>query len=152
MIALAAAALLLAQLHAWLLGWSGAALPDPFPLLVALVGLCWPRESLAWAVLVLGWSRALGLAEPVGGHVLAAGAAVALLVSQRHALDARRAGTLLTCGLVAAGALALAGWLLREASGAPLTAGWALATGALLALPLLVPLRAVAVRLRRRRA
>jgi hypothetical protein len=151
-IVLAVAALGLAQLHAWLAGWAGPALPDPFPLLVALVGLCWPRNSLAWAVLVLGWSRALCLAEPVGGHVLAAGAAVALLASQRHALDARRAGTLLACGLLAAAALALAGWLLRAASGAPLTAGWALAGGALLALPLLAPLRAAATGLRRRRA
>ncbi len=150
MIPLAAAALLLAQLHAWLVPWTGPVLPDPFPLLVVLVGLCWPRASLVWAVLVLGWSRALGLAEPVGGHVLAAGAAVALLASQRHALDARRAGTLLATGLVAAGVLILAGWLLRAVSGAPLTAGWALPAGVALALPLLVPLRAVATRLRRR--
>ena len=149
MIALTAVALILAQLHAWLVTWTGAALPDPFPVLCALVGLSWPRRSLLGAVIVLAWARALALAEPVGGHVLAVAAAVFLLLSLRGTLDVRRSGALFTAALLAALALVSVSALLRWLSGAPLTAGWALLLGALLALPLALPARAAARRLRK---
>ena len=149
MIALAATALALAQLHAWLVTWTGAALPDPFPVLVALVGLAWPRRSIMGAVVLLAWPRALALAEPVGGHVLAVAAAVFLLLALRAALDGRRAGALVIGALVAALTLILVGGLLRAISGAPLTAGWALLLGAGLALPFSLPARAAARRLRK---
>lgn len=150
MIALAAVALLLAQVHTWLAGFAGPALPDPFVVLAAFTGLFWPRDSLPGAVLVLGWTRALVLAEPVGGHVLALAAAVFLLASQRGSLDPRRGGTLLLGTLVAALSLAAAAGLLRWLSGAPLTAGWAILLGAALALPLAPAARAASRRLRRR--
>jgi len=149
MIALCAAALLLAQLHAWLVGWTGSALPDPFIVLAAFVGLSWPRASLPGAVLVLGWARALVLAEPVGGHVLAAAAAVFLLASQRGTLDGRRPGALLLAALVAALVLSATAGLLRWISGAPLTAGWALLLGTLLAVPLAPAARAASRRMRK---
>jgi hypothetical protein len=148
-IALALLALLVAQLHAFLVGWTGSWLPDPVAVLAAFVGLSWPRASLLGAVLVLGWTRALVLAEPVGGHVLALAVAVFLLASQRDSLDGRRAGTLLFGTFVAALALAAAGGVLRWVSGAPLTAGWAVLAGALLALPLAPAARAATRRLKR---
>jgi hypothetical protein len=149
MIALAAAALLISQLHAWLVTWTGAALPDPFPVLVALVGLNWPRRSLVGAVVLLAWPRALALAEPVGGHVLAVAAAVLLLSALRTSLDGRRAGSLVLGALLAAVTLVAVSALLRALSGAPLTAGWALLLGAGLALPLALPARAASRRMRR---
>ena len=149
MIALAAIALALAQLHAWLVTWTGAALPDPFPVLVALVGLAWPRRSIMGVVVLLAWPRALALAEPVGGHVLAVAAAVFLLLALRSGLDGRKSGALLFGALVAALTLILVGGLLRAISGAPLTAGWALLLGAGLALPFSLPARAAARRLRK---
>ena len=150
MIALAALALLLGQLHAWLVGWTGAALPDPFAVLVAFAGLHWPRRSLLGAVVVLGWARALTLAEPAGGHVLATGAAILLLASQRDSLDLRGGGVLLLGALVSALTLCASGAVLRWLSGAPLTAGWAVLWGAALAIPLAVPARLLSRRLRRR--
>jgi hypothetical protein len=149
MIALAVTALVLGQLHAWLAGLAGAALPDPYVLLVAFTGLYWPRRTLPLAILLLGWARALTLAEPMGGHVLATAAAVLLLASQRDGLDLRGGGVLLLGTLASALTLCTAGALLRGLSGAPLTAGWALVTGAALALPLAVPARWAARRVRR---
>jgi len=152
MIVVALATLLLGQLHAWATLWCGVPLPDPFPVLVGFVGLNARRGDLPWAVLLLGWARALALAEPLGGHLLATAAAVALLAAQRSTLDGRRAGALVLATLLAALVLVLAGWLLRALTGAPLGAGWPLLLGAALVLPLLVPLRAAAVRARRRPA
>jgi hypothetical protein len=149
MIGLAAAALLFGQLHAWLAGFAGAALPDPYVVLVAFTGLHGPRRTLPLAVLLLGWARALTLAEPMGGHVLATAAAVLLLASQRDGLDLRVGGVLLMGSLVAALTMITAGALLRGLSGAPMTAGWALLTGAALGVPLAVPARWLARRRRR---
>jgi hypothetical protein len=149
MIATAAAALIFGQLHAWLAGFAGPWLPDPFVVLVAFTGLHGPRRTLPLAVLLLGWARALSLAEPMGGHVLAVGAAVLLLASQRDGLDLRVGGVLLAGSLVSALALILAGALLRGTFGAPMTAGWALLLGAVLGIPLAVPARWLAARRRR---
>jgi hypothetical protein len=152
MIVTTLAALLLGQLHAWLSLWAGFPLPDPYPVLVGFVGLNARRADLPWTLLLLAWARALALAEPLGGHLLATGAAVLLLSAQRNTLDGRRAGALVVATLLAALTLVLSGWLLRAASGAPLSAGWPLLLGAALVLPLLVPLRAAAARTRRRTA
>ena len=149
MIALVAAALLLGQLHAWLSGLLGPALPDPYVVLVAYTGLFGPRRTLPLAVLLLGWARALTLAEPMGGHVLATAAVVLLLASQRDGLDLRAGGVLLLGSIAAALTLILAGVLLRWVSDAPLTAGWALLVGAVLGIPMAVPARWLARRRRR---
>jgi hypothetical protein len=149
MIALAAAALILGQLHAWLVGFTGAALPDPYVVLVAFAGLHVPRRSLPLAVLLLAWARALTLAEPVGGHLLATAAAVLLLASQRDGVDLRSGGVLLLGALISALTLIALAALLRSLSGAPVSAGWALLWGTGLALPLAVPARWLARRTRR---
>src|SRR5262249_6753041 len=149
MIALAVTTLVLGQLHAWLAGHAGAALPDPYVLLVAFTGLHGPRRTLPLAILLLGWAHALTLAEPAGGHVLRAAAAVLLRASQRDGLDLRGGGVFLLGALVSALTLVSAGALLRGLSGQPLTAGWALITGAALALPLAAPARRLARRARR---
>ena len=149
MIALAATSLALAQIHAWLVGWTGVALPDPYPVLLALVGLSWPRRSIVAAIVLLAWPRALSLAEPVGGHVLATAAAVGLLLALRDGLDARRPGALPLGALLAALTLIVTAALLRLLSGAPLAAGWAVLLGVAWAVPLALPARAIARRLRK---
>lgn len=152
MIAPALAALLLGQVHAWATLGTGWTLPDPFAVVLAWAGLTLRRADLPWAALLLGWARALVLAEPVGGHLLSCAVALLLLESLRASLDGRRLGGQVVAVLLAALALLLAGWALRGLAGAPLTASWPLLAGAALVLPALVPLRAAAARARRRPA
>lgn len=152
MIAPALAALLLGQVHAWASLGTGWILPDPFAVVLAWAGLTQRRSDLPWAALLLGWARALVLAEPLGGHLLSCGAALLALESLRASLDGRRLGGQLVAVLASTLVLQLAGWALRGLSGAPLTAGWPLLAGAALVLPALVPLRAAAARARRRPA
>jgi len=149
MIVLALFALVTGQAHAWLAGVAGPLMPDPYAVLVAFVGLHARKGSMLAGVVVLGWARALTLAEPAGGHVLATGAVVLLLASQRDGVDLRSASTLLVAAFVAALGLVAGGALLRALSGAPLEAGWALVWGAVLALPLAVPARLLARRMRK---
>ena len=130
------AALVSAQVHALGVAWTHAALPDPFVLLAAFIGLFAPWRVLPWAATGLGWGRALVSLAPAGAEILAAAAALAVVASQREAFDRERPSTFFFVALLAAGTHAAAGWLLALLSSVDLSGGMALLTGTLLALPL----------------
>lgn len=133
-----------AQLHAFGAAWTHAALPDPFVLLAGFVGLFAPGRALPWAAAGLGWGRALVTLQPAGAEILAVGAALAVVASQRDAFDRERPTTFFFVALLAAGSHAAAAWLLSVLSQVELHGGLALLTGTLLALPLSRPGRALA--------
>jgi len=136
MIVLLALAVLMGQLHALGAAWAGAFVPDPFVCLAAFAGLYWPRRGLAGAALALGLGRALVIMEPAGGQVLCAWGALLVLASQREAFDRGRPATLAAAALLVAVTWTVLAWLLALISGAPVSAGLSLFTGAALA-PLL---------------
>lgn len=126
---------LLAQAHLVARAWLGGLAPDPLVVLATLLALVLPRRRLVLAALLLGWVRALTLAEPMGGQVLCLWAAMALVAFLREGLVAGgRSGV-----LVAGGLLALCWWssaqVLGLAADAPVSAGRELLLGVPLAVP-----------------
>ena len=138
------ASVLAGQVHALGAAWTHPALPDPFVVLAAFVGLFAPRRALPWAAVGLGWGRALVTLQPAGAEVLCVGLALLVVASQREAFERDRPSTLFFVALLATGAHAVGAWALSACGAAEVGGGLALLTGSLLAMPLARPARRVA--------
>jgi len=118
--------------RAWLPGYA----PDPLVLVASFVAIYWPRRSMLLPVVFVGWVRGLVLLEPVGGQVLCALVATAILSGLRdHLLEFREVGYVLGT-LIMAGCWSMAAALTTHFSGVAIVGGRELVLGALLSVPL----------------
>lgn len=116
--------------------WAGALAPDPSVLLAAFAGLYGGRRSTTLLAVALGWSRAVVMLEPAGLSILATWWAVAVVSSQREALDGRRWASFVFASALAAVSFAGADWLAEALMNRSLLESSQLVVGGVLALPL----------------
>jgi hypothetical protein len=116
--------------------WLSPYAPDPLVLVASFVALYWPRRSMLLPVVAVGWVRGLLLLEPVGGQVLCALVATAIVSGLReHLLEFRQLGYVLG-SLIMAGCWSMAAALTSKGFDVSITGGRELVLGGLLSLPL----------------
>lgn len=145
-LALAFLTVLAGQLFVVSRGWLGSFAPDLMVPLAAYLALYGRRRSALIGIVLLGWVRALVLVEPVGGQVLAALLACAIVSGLRpHLLEFREFGFVLAA-FILAGCWSMAAFLTSHAFGVTVIGGRELVLGSLFS----VPLAGLASRLARR--